>query len=119
MSRNYERLPTSATSTEDLLELDELEEADEVASLHRQLARDPRFNPPAPAAWKRVALLLFVALMFFLTYWLRPAPPPHVRKPDVAYEELYDKYIAPPHRAPDADKAVPTLHIAKPGSRGL
>ena len=88
MPRNYEPLPTSATSTEDLLELEELEEGDDVASLHRQLARDPRFNPPVPATWKRVALVLFVLFLFFLTYWLRPAPPRHVKKPDVAYEEL-------------------------------
>ncbi|VDC07691.1 unnamed protein product [Peniophora sp. CBMAI 1063] len=119
MPRNYEPLPTSANSTEDLLELEELEEADDVASLHRQLARDPRFNPPVPATWKRVALVLFVIFLFFLTYWLRPAPPKHVHKPDVAYEELYDKYIAPPHPVPDAHKEAPTMHIAKPGSRGF
>lgn len=32
---------------------------------------DPRFRPPAPAPWKRGALLLFIAVMFWLAFSMR------------------------------------------------
>lgn len=35
---------------------------------------DPRFNPPAPSAWKRAALLVFVALLFWLAFSMKRSP---------------------------------------------
>ncbi|KAI0256102.1 hypothetical protein BJV78DRAFT_1112551, partial [Lactifluus subvellereus] len=40
-------------------------------SEHRQLAQDPRFNPPAPSWWKRTLLILFIVVMFWLYFSLR------------------------------------------------
>lgn len=39
--------------------------------LHHELAADPRFHVPTPAPWKRVALLLFLAFLFYLAFSIR------------------------------------------------
>ena len=38
---------------------------------HRQLAQDPRFNPPTPSWWKRALVVLFIVAMFWLYFSLR------------------------------------------------
>jgi len=38
---------------------------------HIQLAQDPRFNPPIPSWWKRALLILFIVVMFWLSFSLR------------------------------------------------
>jgi hypothetical protein len=38
---------------------------------HRQLAQDPRFNPPTPSWWKRALVILFIVAMFWLYFSLR------------------------------------------------
>ncbi|KAH8990489.1 hypothetical protein EDB92DRAFT_1775181, partial [Lactarius akahatsu] len=38
---------------------------------HIQLAQDPRFNPPIPSWWKRALLILFIIVMFWLSFSLR------------------------------------------------
>lgn len=40
---------------------------------HRQLAQDPRFNPPTPSWWKRALLILFVIVTFWLYFTIRPS----------------------------------------------
>ncbi|KAH9998535.1 hypothetical protein BJV74DRAFT_975397 [Russula compacta] len=40
---------------------------------HRQLAQDPRFNPPTPSWWKRALLILFVIVTFWLHFSFRPS----------------------------------------------
>lgn len=39
--------------------------------LHRKFREDPRFNIPAVSPWKRFALLLFTAWLFWLAFTLR------------------------------------------------
>ncbi|KAI0031726.1 hypothetical protein K488DRAFT_86516 [Vararia minispora EC-137] len=98
MSRaQYQALPTDDESTDSLLIT---EEADDSRRLHALTAADPRFNPPTPAAWKRVALVAFVVFMFFLTFYLRPIPrsdQAHYAKvkKGAEYEKLYGKYSGP------------------------
>ena len=38
---------------------------------HRQLAQDPRFNPPTPSWWKRALVILSIVAMFWLYFSLR------------------------------------------------
>lgn len=45
---------------------------------------DPRFHEPTPAAWKRAALLLFIAFMFWLAFNL---PKPKVYHSSVVYTD--------------------------------
>ncbi|KAG6330672.1 hypothetical protein ID866_8415 [Astraeus odoratus] len=49
---------------------------------------DPRFNRPPPAAWKRIALILFIVFLFWLSYSLRPKK---TAKPEVIYASRYSK----------------------------
>lgn len=39
--------------------------------LHRALREDPRFNVPTPSPWKRFALILFTAWLFWMAFTLR------------------------------------------------
>ena len=50
--------------------------------LQRQTDRDPRFNVPPPAAWKRAALLAFIVFLLWLGFYLKPKP---VSKPQVVH----------------------------------
>ena len=45
---------------------------------------DPRFHEPTPAAWKRAALLLFIAFMFWLAFNL---PRPKLVQSSVVYAD--------------------------------
>lgn len=55
ISRNRERLqPTS-----------------DINELHARLRADPRFNPPPPSPWKRVALLLMLAVLLWFAFRMR------------------------------------------------
>lgn len=38
---------------------------------HRQLAQDPRFNPPTPSWWKRALVILAIVALFWLYFSLR------------------------------------------------
>ena len=55
----YDRLPTSDDEKRRPSAVREQPTSD-VHELHRRLARDPRFNPEPPSAWKRLALVLFL-----------------------------------------------------------
>ncbi|KAF8837989.1 hypothetical protein BDN67DRAFT_972198 [Paxillus ammoniavirescens] len=49
---------------------------------------DPRFNPPPPAVWKRVALIAFIIFLFWLSFTFR------LRKnaePNVVHASRYSK----------------------------
>ncbi|KAI6132393.1 hypothetical protein EDD16DRAFT_1699656 [Pisolithus croceorrhizus] len=49
---------------------------------------DPRFNPPPPATWKRVALIAFVIFLFWLSYSLRTKKN---TQQDIIYASRYSK----------------------------
>ena len=78
-SAKYQRLPSSP-SLNPAYEPESDEEVSEtgghseqVRELHRMLHADPRFNPPPPATWKRVALLILVIVLFWLGFTMRRA----------------------------------------------
>ena len=48
-----------------------LEPTSDINELHARLRADPRFNPPTPSLWKRVALLIIVCVLFWLGFHLR------------------------------------------------
>ncbi|KAI0791181.1 hypothetical protein C8Q75DRAFT_757032 [Abortiporus biennis] len=52
------------------------EPSSDIRVLQERLRQDPRFNPPPPAAWKRVALLIGMVFLFWLAYHIRPQPQP-------------------------------------------
>lgn len=47
----------------------------DIQDLHERLESDPRFSPPVPSVWKRVALLATIALLFWLAFSLQSRPP--------------------------------------------
>ncbi|KAI0667915.1 hypothetical protein C8Q78DRAFT_304568 [Trametes maxima] len=69
-THGYERLPTSPPG--DLKRRTSRDEpTSDVHELHRRLEEDPRFNPPTPPAWKRVALILFLFALLYAGFKLR------------------------------------------------
>ena len=56
---------------EPLRSRDRLEPTSDVNELHARLASDPRFNPPTPSVWKRIALLVTILLLGYFGYKLR------------------------------------------------
>ena len=64
---SYDRLPTS----DEKRRFPQHAPTSDVHELHRRLAQDPRFNPPTPSPWKRVALLAFVLAILWLAFSLR------------------------------------------------
>ncbi|KAF8514008.1 hypothetical protein BU17DRAFT_94886 [Hysterangium stoloniferum] len=70
----YESLPTStARSTS--------------PELQERFKRDIRFNPPPPSPWKRVALLLFVVVLFYFALKMRLSK----EEPQIIYADRYSK----------------------------
>jgi len=61
-------------------------EAERTRELQRQTDRDPRFNVPPPSIWKRVALLLFVGLLFWLSFYVKLSKP---EKPKIVHATRY------------------------------
>ncbi|EPQ50382.1 hypothetical protein GLOTRDRAFT_118339 [Gloeophyllum trabeum ATCC 11539] len=57
------------------------------AALEAKRRQDPRFNQPAPSIWKRVALIGFVFLLFWLGLHLRLQS----QKPKVVHAHRYSK----------------------------
>jgi hypothetical protein len=56
------------------------------------LASDPRFEREAPSAWKRVALLVFIVLMFWVAIRMRmdgEQQKPVNAEPEVIYASRY------------------------------
>ncbi|KIK11115.1 hypothetical protein PISMIDRAFT_690575, partial [Pisolithus microcarpus 441] len=49
---------------------------------------DPRFNPPPPPVWKRVALITFIIFLFWLSYSLRTKKN---TQQDIIYASRYSK----------------------------
>jgi hypothetical protein len=49
------------------------ERSDSPTHLNRLRLRDPRFNPPPPSLYKRLALLVFVAVLFYVAIGMRKA----------------------------------------------
>ncbi|KAF8998858.1 hypothetical protein BDQ17DRAFT_1190283, partial [Cyathus striatus] len=47
-----------------------------------------RFDQPTPSPWKRVALLLFIGFLFWLTYNIRGL---RNKKPEIVYASRYSK----------------------------
>lgn len=76
-SYKYERLATSPTAPSDLKRRTSHDEpTSDIHELHRRLEADPRFNPPTPSAWKRVALILFLLFVFWFGFKLRTSVSP-------------------------------------------
>ncbi|PIL32353.1 hypothetical protein GSI_05599 [Ganoderma sinense ZZ0214-1] len=63
----YERIPT----TDEKRKFPREEPTSDVRELHRRLAQDPRFNPPTPSPWKRIALIVFLISLLYLGLKLR------------------------------------------------
>ncbi|KAI0353661.1 hypothetical protein OH77DRAFT_1512527 [Trametes cingulata] len=71
-SYKYERLPTSPDQPADLKRRTSREEpTSDLHELHRRLAEDPRFNPPTPSAWQRVALIVFMIALLWIGFRMR------------------------------------------------
>ncbi|KAI0636280.1 hypothetical protein C8Q77DRAFT_1102825 [Trametes polyzona] len=71
-SYKYERLATDPTLPSDLKRRTSRDEpTSDIHELHRRLEEDPRFNPPTPSAWKRVALILFMLFLLYFGFKLR------------------------------------------------
>ncbi|TFK31389.1 hypothetical protein BDQ12DRAFT_660557 [Crucibulum laeve] len=51
---------------------------------------DPRFNPPTPSRWSRLALLLFVAFLFYVGFGMRQNLW-KAKKPEIVYASRYSK----------------------------
>ncbi|KIM79843.1 hypothetical protein PILCRDRAFT_73740 [Piloderma croceum F 1598] len=64
------------------------QEAEQTRELQRQTDRDPRFNVPPPSTWKRVALLLFVGFLFWLSFYVKVSKP---EKPKIVHASRYSK----------------------------
>ena len=69
MATKYERLPTSPDPAADPNSDSESEPENEQPAPTQMI--DPRFVRPRVAPWKRVALLAFVALLFWLAFSMR------------------------------------------------
>ncbi|GJE85637.1 hypothetical protein PsYK624_017160 [Phanerochaete sordida] len=67
-----------------------LEPTSDVAELHRRLGEDPRFNPPTPSVWKRVALVVLVLGLFWVGISMRKQMS-QAKNPDVVYASRYSK----------------------------
>lgn len=59
MGKSHDNLPTST------------ERPPSPAELRERFKRDIRFNPPPPPIWKRVALLLLIATLFYFALKMR------------------------------------------------
>lgn len=68
-------LKTAEFSDSELTSDDEVEQdysnrhSDEKSAA--KLVHDPRFEQPTPARWKRVALLIFIGIMFWVAFNMR------------------------------------------------
>ena len=69
----YEQLPTSDPSDV------EYQQAEEAAQ------RAVRFNPPAPAPWKRAALIFFVVALFIVAFRMRTGD----KEPEIIHADRY------------------------------
>ncbi|KZT02533.1 uncharacterized protein LAESUDRAFT_730020 [Laetiporus sulphureus 93-53] len=50
-------------------------------------AKNPRLNPPTPARWKRILLILFLLFLFWLVLRVRA----RAKKPQIIYASRYSK----------------------------
>ena len=83
---HYERLPTS----DEKRKFPRHEPTSDVRELHRRLEQDPRFNPPTPSPWKRIALLLLLVFLLYLGIKLRVnAIQQHEPEPTVVHANRY------------------------------
>ncbi|KAI0788247.1 hypothetical protein C8Q74DRAFT_1256895 [Fomes fomentarius] len=67
----YDRLPTTDEAAEKRRVPVRQEPTSDVRELHRRLAQDPRFNPPTPSPWKRLALIVFLFILLWAGLKLR------------------------------------------------
>ena len=91
-SARYERLPTAPNSYSNDSDEEPPEtggQRSDIRELHRMLHADPRFNPPPPAAWKRVALVLGVLFLFWLGFTMRRALLTPLYPPEVIHADRY------------------------------
>lgn len=93
VSAPYERVPTSPNATAHDSGDDASEtggQRSDVRELQRMLHADPRFNRPAPATWKRVALIIGMLLLFWLGITMRRALfAPLFNQPQVIHAQRY------------------------------
>lgn len=59
------------------------EPTSDINELHARLHADPRFNPPTPSVWKRIALLVFAFSLLWLGMTLRKP----VKGPEVVHTQ--------------------------------
>jgi hypothetical protein len=63
---------------------------------HAALEADPRFHTPTPAPWKRVGLLVFMAILFWIALRMR-APQPE--QPKIVHANRYVAHTCTPRSA--------------------
>ncbi|PSS34014.1 hypothetical protein PHLCEN_2v1918 [Hermanssonia centrifuga] len=63
-----------------------LEPTSDIDELHARLQADPRFNPPTPSPWKRIALLLVVAILLWAGVTMRK---PHAKASQIVHAKRY------------------------------
>ncbi|RDX46292.1 hypothetical protein OH76DRAFT_1356346 [Lentinus brumalis] len=84
---HYERLPTS----DEKRRIPRQEPTSDIRELHRRLEQDPRFNPPTPSAWKRIALVIFMLALFWLGLKMRLNAIEQTTDPKVVHAQRYSK----------------------------
>jgi len=97
---HYELLPSSPAEWDP-----ESAEDPREPSLATLQAADRRFNPPTPSPWKRVALVLFLCFLFWLSYRIPRLIPP--QEPEVVYADRYsNEYKYRPAASPVITEAL-------------
>ena len=87
----YERLPTS----DEKRRYPRQEPTSDLRELHRRLEQDPRFNPPTPSVWKRIALIVFLVMLLWLGLKLRLNAIEQTAEPKVVHAQRYVTTLRP------------------------
>ncbi|KAI0373621.1 hypothetical protein BV20DRAFT_1033896 [Pilatotrama ljubarskyi] len=89
-AHKYERLPTNPDQPADMKRRTSRDEpTSDLQELHRRLAEDPRFNPPTPSTWKRVALILFMIALLWIGFRMRASVA--AQQPKVVHASRYSR----------------------------
>jgi len=67
----YQALPTKPTPEADESDSESIEETEPTTPEEPTVVADPRFERPVPSPWKRGALLLFIAALFYIAISMR------------------------------------------------
>ncbi|KAI0090174.1 hypothetical protein BDY19DRAFT_905224 [Irpex rosettiformis] len=86
----------------------------DINELHARFRADPRFNPPTPSIWTRLALVVLVIILFWFGVNMRKEmarPPPEVQALRYSNEFQYRPAASPVITETLADGQVPYLSL--------